>query len=71
MLEVALLQELQQATGWQPTVLRVHNVPNRIMQIFVKTLTGGALTLDVRMTDTIRRVKRLIEDREGERLRMP
>ena len=35
------------------------------MQIFVKTLTGKTLTLDVEPSDTIRNVKQKIQDKEG------
>eukprot|EP00973_Karenia_brevis_P004581 626952-Karenia_brevis.AAC.1 len=35
------------------------------MQIFVKTLTGKALTLDVWHSDTIASVKSKIQDKEG------
>jgi len=35
------------------------------MQIFVKTLTGSTITLDVKSTDTVERTKELIEDKEG------
>lgn len=35
------------------------------MQIFVKTLTGKTITLDVDPSDTIERVKQLIQDKEG------
>ena len=35
------------------------------MQIFIKTLTGGTVTLDAEMPDTIRRVKAMIRDRKG------
>jgi ubiquitin len=34
-------------------------------QIFIKTLTGKTITLDVEMTDTIEAVKAKIQDREG------
>jgi ubiquitin len=35
------------------------------MQIFVKTLTGKAITLEVESTDTISSVKAKIEQKEG------
>jgi len=37
------------------------------MQIFVKTLTGKTITLDVEPGDTIENVKNKIQDKEGER----
>ena len=35
------------------------------MQIFVKTLTGKTITLEVEPSDTIKNVKSKIEDKEG------
>jgi len=35
------------------------------MQIFVKTLTGKTITLDVEAGDTIEQVKQKIQDKEG------
>lgn len=35
------------------------------MQIFVKTLTGKTMTLDVNAADTIENLKAMIEDRDG------
>ena len=35
------------------------------MQIFVKTLTGKTITLDVEKADTIESVKQKIQDKEG------
>ncbi|KAL9898891.1 polyubiquitin-like [Glossina fuscipes fuscipes] len=35
------------------------------MQIFVKTLTGNTLTLDVEPTDTIEKIKSKIQDKDG------
>ena len=35
------------------------------MQIFIKTLTGKTITLDVEQSDTIENVKQKVQDKEG------
>lgn len=38
---------------------------NIVMQVFIKTLTGKTITLDVEPNDTIESVKNKIQDKEG------
>ena len=35
------------------------------MQIFVKTLTGKTITIDLEASDTVEAAKRKVEDKEG------
>merc|ERR1711907_76017 len=50
-----------------PPPSRPHRLSHlsQTMQIFVKTLTGKTITLDVESGDTIEQVKQKIQDKEG------
>ena len=41
------------------------NITTNIMQLFVKTLTGRTITLEVESNDSIENVKRKVQDKEG------
>ncbi len=51
--------------GPRLTAWFIHRMAQTKMQIFVKTLTGKTITLDVDPSDTIEGVKQKIQDKEG------
>lgn len=42
-----------------------HAIPKKSFQLFVKTLTGKTITLNVTSSDTIKNVKKKIQNKEG------
>ena len=42
-----------------------NNQEKKKMQIYVKTLTGKTITLEVEPSDTVEKVKQKIQDKEG------
>ena len=43
----------------------IYNYLKKEMQVFIKTLTGKTITLEVEPTDAIENVKQMIQDKEG------
>ena len=55
--------ECESTFGMATTAL--FSMPRSSMQIFVKTLTGKTITLETENSDTIERIKTMIQDKEG------
>ncbi|KAL5470837.1 hypothetical protein EMCRGX_G028873 [Ephydatia muelleri] len=58
---IALASEIE----FSPTSIRVHQKSREKMQIFVRTLTGKTIALEVSPNDTIGNVKVKIQDKEN------
>ena len=46
-------------------IINIKIIYNIEMQIFIKTLTGKTITLDVETSDTISNIKQKIQNKEG------
>ena len=63
--ESVIAEEIAGKSNIRSSISSEENLPAQEFLIFVKTLSGKAITLDVAISDTVNDVKAKIQDKEG------